>query len=85
MVEALEALGKKDEAQDAKWRYFEKTLSVDSLRAACRILKISRRSERWAQSTRLSIRGVGGVDPVARSLRSCQWTKRAFFTLFSLH
>ena len=33
MVEALEALGKKDEAQDARWRYFEKSLNVDSLRA----------------------------------------------------
>jgi len=33
MIEALEALGKKDEAQDARWRYFEKTLNVDSLRA----------------------------------------------------
>ena len=33
MVEALEALGKKVEAQDARWRYFEKTLNVDSLRA----------------------------------------------------
>jgi hypothetical protein len=33
MVEALEALGKKDEAQDARWRYFEKTLNADSLRA----------------------------------------------------
>jgi hypothetical protein len=33
IVEALEALGKKDEAQDARWRYFEKTLNVDSLRA----------------------------------------------------
>jgi hypothetical protein len=31
MVEALEALGKKDEAQDARWRYFEKTLNVESL------------------------------------------------------
>jgi hypothetical protein len=33
MVEALEALGKKDDAQDARWRYFEKSLNVDSLRA----------------------------------------------------
>jgi hypothetical protein len=33
MVEALEALGKKDEAQDSRWRYFEKALNVDSLRA----------------------------------------------------
>ena len=33
MVEALEALGKKNEAQDARWRYFEKSLNVDSLRA----------------------------------------------------
>jgi hypothetical protein len=31
MVEALETLGKKDEAQDARWRYFEKTLNVESL------------------------------------------------------
>jgi hypothetical protein len=33
MVEALEGLGKKAEAQDARWRYFEKTLNVESLRA----------------------------------------------------
>ena len=33
MVEALEALGKKNDAQDARWRYFEKTLNVESLRA----------------------------------------------------
>jgi hypothetical protein len=33
MVEALEALGKKDEAQEARWQYFEKTLNVESLRA----------------------------------------------------
>lgn len=32
-IEALEALGKKDEAQDARARYFEKTLNVESLRA----------------------------------------------------
>jgi hypothetical protein len=33
MVEALEALGKTDDAQDARWRHFEKTLNVESLRA----------------------------------------------------
>ena len=33
MVETLEALGKKDDAEDAKWRYFEKSLSIESLRA----------------------------------------------------
>jgi hypothetical protein len=33
MVEALEALGKKNDAQDARWRYFEKTLNVESIRA----------------------------------------------------
>ena len=37
MVETLEALGKKDDAQDARRRYFEKyfekSLSIESLRA----------------------------------------------------
>jgi hypothetical protein len=32
MVEALDALGKTDDAQAARWRYFEKSLNVESLR-----------------------------------------------------
>ena len=33
VVDALEALGKTEDAQAARWRYFEKTLNVESLRA----------------------------------------------------
>jgi len=33
MVEALEALGRQNDAQDTRWRHFEKTLNVETLRA----------------------------------------------------
>ena len=47
-ISALEALGRKDEAQSIRWRHFERFLSAEHLRAyrRCRTSRISRPSRR---------------------------------------